>query len=104
MAHVKFENVTFRYFGGGDPVLNNVSFTANPGETIALLGATGSGKTTIINLLPRFYDPSEGRITIDGHDLRDVNLESLRSTDRYCFAGDHVVQRHDPRQYCLWQT
>jgi ATP-binding cassette, subfamily B, multidrug efflux pump len=76
---VKFENVTFRYFGGGDPVLKNVSFTANPGETIALLGATGSGKTTIINLLPRFYDPSEGRITIDDHDLRDVRLDSLRS-------------------------
>ncbi|HEU0293330.1 MAG TPA: ABC transporter ATP-binding protein [Anaerolineales bacterium] len=76
---VKFENVTFRYFGGGEPVLKNVSFEANPGETIALLGATGSGKTTIINLLPRFYDPSEGRITIDGHDLRDVKLESLRS-------------------------
>jgi len=76
---VKFEDVTFRYFGGGDPVLKNVSFTANPGETIALLGATGSGKTTIINLLPRFYDPSEGKITIDNHDLRDVRLESLRS-------------------------
>ncbi|MCC6500852.1 MAG: ABC transporter ATP-binding protein [Anaerolineales bacterium] len=76
---VKFENVTFRYFGGGDPVLKNVSFTANPGETIALLGATGSGKTTIINLLPRFYDPSEGKITIDNHDLRDVRLDSLRS-------------------------
>ena len=76
---VKFENVTFRYFGGGDPVLKNVNFTANPGETIALLGATGSGKTTIINLLPRFYDASEGKITIDDHDLRDVKLESLRS-------------------------
>jgi ATP-binding cassette subfamily B protein len=76
---VKFENVTFRYFGGGEPVLKNVSFTANPGETIALLGATGSGKTTIINLLPRFYDPSEGKITIDDHDLRDLRLESLRS-------------------------
>ncbi len=76
---VKFDNVTFRYFGGGDPVLKNVSFEAKPGETIALLGATGSGKTTIINLLPRFYDPSEGAITIDGHNLRDVKLESLRS-------------------------
>jgi len=76
---VRFENVTFRYFGGGEPVLNNVSFEAKPGETIALLGATGSGKTTIINLLPRFYDPSEGRITIDGHDLRDVTLDSLRA-------------------------
>jgi len=76
---VKFENVTFRYFGGGEPVLNNVSFEAKPGETVALLGATGSGKTTIINLLPRFYDPSEGRITIDGYDLRDVTIDSLRS-------------------------
>ena len=76
---VRFENVTFRYFGGGEPVLNNVSFEARPGETIALLGATGSGKTTIINLLPRFYDPSEGKITIDGYDLRDVTLDSLRS-------------------------
>ncbi|HET9591212.1 MAG TPA: ABC transporter ATP-binding protein [Anaerolineales bacterium] len=78
-GNVKFENVTFRYFGGGEPVLNNVSFEAKAGETIALLGATGSGKTTIINLLPRFYDPSEGRITIDGYDLRDISLDSLRS-------------------------
>ncbi|MBK9208983.1 MAG: ABC transporter ATP-binding protein [Anaerolineales bacterium] len=76
---VKFNNVTFRYFGGGDPVLKNVTFEAKSGETIALLGATGSGKTSIINLLPRFYDPSEGSITIDGHDLRDITLDSLRS-------------------------
>ena len=76
---VKFENVTFRYFGSGDPVLKKVSFETSPGQRIALLGATGSGKTTIINLLPRFYDPSEGRITIDGYDLRDVTLDSLRS-------------------------
>jgi ATP-binding cassette subfamily B protein len=76
---VKFEDVTFRYFGGGDPVLSKVTFEAKPGERIALLGATGSGKTTIINLLPRFYDPTEGRITIDGYDLRDVTLDSLRS-------------------------
>ena len=75
---VKFENVTFRYFGGGQPVLKDVSFEAKPGERIALLGATGSGKSTIINLLPRFYDPSAGHITIDGHDLRDLKLESLR--------------------------
>src|SRR3972149_3630163 len=76
---VKFENVTFRYVDGGEPVLKNVTFEARSGETIALLGATGSGKTSIINLLPRFYDPAEGRITIDGHDLRDVTLDSLRS-------------------------
>ncbi|MBI3176552.1 MAG: ABC transporter ATP-binding protein [Chloroflexi bacterium] len=78
-GHVQFENVTFRYFGGGDPVLNKVSFDASSGQTVALLGATGSGKTTIINLLPRFYDPTEGRILIDGHDLRDLTLESLRA-------------------------
>jgi len=76
---VKFDNVTFRYFGSGEPVLSNVSFEAKSGQTIALLGATGSGKTTIINLLPRFYDPTEGTITIDGHELRDVTLDSLRS-------------------------
>ena len=78
-GEIKFENVTFRYFGGGEPVLKNVTFEAKPGERIALLGATGSGKSTIINLLPRFYDPSEGRITIDDHDLRDIKIESLRS-------------------------
>jgi ATP-binding cassette subfamily B protein len=78
-GEIKFENVTFRYFGGGEAVLKNVTFEARPGERIALLGATGSGKSTIINLLPRFYDPSEGRITIDDNDLRDVKLESLRS-------------------------
>ena len=79
MGHIKFEDVTFRYVGGGDPVLDKVSFEALPGQTIALLGATGSGKTSIINLLPRFYDPTGGRITIDEHDLRDVKLESLRA-------------------------
>lgn len=78
-GHVKFDNVTFRYFKGGEPVLNRVSFEARPGQTIALLGATGSGKTTIINLLPRFYDVSAGRVLIDGRDVRDVTIESLRS-------------------------
>ena len=79
VGEIKFENVTFRYFGSGEPVLDQVNFEARPGQTVALLGATGSGKTTIINLLPRFYDPTEGHITIDGHDLRDVTLESLRA-------------------------
>lgn len=76
---VKFENVTFRYFNSGDPVLQDVDIDIKPGETVALLGATGSGKSTIINLLPRFYDPSSGSITIDGYDLRDIKLESLRT-------------------------
>jgi len=76
---VRFEDVTFRYYNSGEPVLKNVNLEVQPGQTIALLGATGSGKTTIINLLPRFYDPSHGRITIDGYDLRDVCLDSLRA-------------------------
>ena len=76
---VEFKDVTFRYFSSSDPVLSNVSFSVNAGETIALLGATGSGKTTIINLIPRFYDVSEGAVLIDGQDLREVKLDSVRS-------------------------
>ena len=75
---VSFDQVGFRYFGGGEMVLKDVSFSADSGQTIALLGATGSGKSTIINLIPRFYDVTEGRITIDGYDVRDVSLDSLR--------------------------
>ncbi|MBX3301723.1 MAG: ABC transporter ATP-binding protein [Nitrospira sp.] len=74
-GHVRMENVTFGY----DPrrsVLSNLSFDAKPGELVALVGPTGAGKTTVINLLHRFYDPIEGRLTIDGRDLRDVTLES----------------------------
>lgn len=78
-GHVSFENVTFRYFGGETPVLSDMNFTAEPGQTIALLGMTGSGKSTIINLIPRFYDPSEGRVLIDNTDVRKVSLETLRS-------------------------
>lgn len=78
-GRVKFDHVTFRYFSSSDPVLKDVNIDVEPGQTVALLGATGSGKSTIINLLPRFYDPSEGSITIDGHDLKDVKLDSLRS-------------------------
>ena len=74
-GHVRMENVTFGY----DPrysVLSSLSFEARPGELVALVGPTGAGKTTVINLLHRFYDPTEGRLTIDGRDLRDVTLES----------------------------
>jgi ATP-binding cassette subfamily B protein len=77
-GQVVFQDVTFRYFSSSDPVLSEVTLEAKPGETIALLGATGSGKTTIINLIPRFYDVSAGKVLIDGHDVREVQLESLR--------------------------
>ena len=78
-GRVAFENVTFRYFGGVEPVLADVDFDVQPGQTVALLGATGSGKSTIINLIPRFYDPSAGRVLVDGQDVRQVQLDSLRS-------------------------
>ena len=78
-GRVEFRDVTFCYFSSGEPVLRKVSFVAQPGQTVALLGATGSGKSTIINLIPRFYDASEGMVLIDGQDVRDVCLDSLRS-------------------------
>ena len=76
-GHVRFENVGFSY-DDGLPVLRDVSFDAEPGKIIALLGAPGSGKTTIVSLVPRFYDTSTGRITIDGMNVRDATLNSLR--------------------------
>jgi ATP-binding cassette subfamily B multidrug efflux pump len=79
-GEVVFEDVTFSYRDdGGDPVLCDVSFTAQPGETVAILGSTGSGKSSLINLIPRFYDVSEGRVTVDGVDVRDIQMQSLRS-------------------------
>jgi ATP-binding cassette, subfamily B, multidrug efflux pump len=76
-GHVRFEHVWVSYYAG-EPVLKDVNFEARPGEVVALLGATGSGKTSIINLLPRFYDVERGQVLIDGYDVRDVELKSLR--------------------------
>jgi len=76
-GEVRFERVSFAYFGRHQ-VLSEISFEARPGEVVALLGATGSGKSSVINLIPRFYDPTEGRILIDGHDIRSVTVNSLR--------------------------
>lgn len=78
-GRVVFDAVDFRYFGSDTNVLSQVSFTAEPGQTVAILGETGSGKSTIINLIPRFYDVSSGKVTIDGYDVREVTLDSLRS-------------------------
>jgi ATP-binding cassette subfamily B multidrug efflux pump len=79
-GRIEFESVTFGYPGeGSENVLCDVSFVAEPGETVAILGATGSGKSTLIHLIPRFYDVSGGRITLDGIDIRDVELGSLRA-------------------------
>jgi ATP-binding cassette, subfamily B, multidrug efflux pump len=91
---VRFEGVWFRYSPDGPWVLKDVSFTASPGQTIALVGHTGAGKTTIVNLLLRFYDPERGRITVDGVDIRELSTADLRSIigfvqqDLFLFTGD----------------
>lgn len=80
-GRVVFEDVCFSYAQDcGEPVLYDVNLAAEPGQTVAILGATGSGKSTLIHLIPRFYDATKGRVTIDGVDVRDVTLSSLRST------------------------
>lgn len=73
-----FEQVSFRYPGADEDVLHGISFTAKPGETTAIIGSTGSGKSTLVNLIPRFYDVTEGSITLDGTDIRDIRQHDLR--------------------------
>ena len=75
---VRFQNVNFRYPGGKEDALHDISFTAEPGKTTAIIGSTGSGKSTIVNLIPRLYDVTEGSITVDGVDIREVKMKDLR--------------------------
>ena len=91
-GHVRFENVSFSY-SSASPVLSDIDLDATPGKIIALLGPTGSGKSTVVSLLPRFYDVTSGRITIDGEDIREFKLDSLRTNigtvqqDVFLFVG-----------------
>ena len=78
-GEIEFKNVSFKYPDGDDYVLKNISFTAHQGETVAIIGSTGSGKTTMINLIPRFYDATEGTILVDGVDVKDYNQEFLHN-------------------------
>ena len=77
-GEVKFDHVSFRYPGAEEDVLHDISFTAKPGQTTAIIGSTGSGKSTMINLIPRFYDVTEGTITLDGKDIRTISQHDLR--------------------------
>lgn len=99
-GEITFENVSFEYPDDHTLVLSDINLTIRPGEKIALVGPSGGGKTTLCNLIPRFYDPTEGRICVDGKDLRGITLESLRSQvgmvqqDVYLFSGtiyDNIV-------------
>ncbi|GHU73501.1 ABC transporter [Clostridia bacterium] len=91
---VRFENVSFQYPGSEEPVLSDISFEARPGATTAFIGSTGSGKSTLVNLVPRFFDVTKGRITLDGVDVRDVSQYDLRARIGYIpqkallFSGD----------------
>lgn len=80
---VEFDNVTFAYPDADKPILKNISFKVKSGEMVGIVGATGSGKSSLAQLLPRLYDPTEGTVRIGGHDLRDVNEKSLRDTVSY---------------------
>ena len=77
---VEFKNVSFTYAGGGDHAVENISFKAMPGQTIGIIGGTGSGKSTLVNLIPRFYDVSEGEVDIAGANVQEYTYESLRNT------------------------
>lgn len=77
-GRLEFDNVSFRYEGSDEDALSGISFTANPGETTAIIGSTGSGKSTIVNLIPRFFDVTAGCITLDGRDIREISMKSLR--------------------------
>ena len=80
---VSFKDVSFKYPGSADYILKDISFDAKKGETVAFIGATGSGKTTLINLIPRFYDVSEGEVLVDGMDVKDYRLTDLRKRIGY---------------------
>ena len=92
-GEITFKHVSFEYPDDHTPVLSDINLTIKPGEKVALVGPSGGGKTTLCNLIPRFYDPTEGEILLDGQNIRNVTLESLRSNvgvvqqDVYLFSG-----------------
>ncbi|MCK5129555.1 MAG: ABC transporter ATP-binding protein [Clostridiales bacterium] len=77
-GYIDFQDVSFKYQGAQEPVLCNISFSAKPGETTAIIGGTGSGKSTLINLIPRFYDVASGKVLVDGVDVKDMDMKTLR--------------------------
>ena len=94
-GYVEFQNVTFSYQGAEEPALCNISFQASPGEVTAIIGGTGAGKSTLVSLIPRFYDVDEGRVLVDGVDVREMTQEQLRAkigeAEDPLHRGDHRV-------------
>lgn len=92
-ASLEFKNVTFKYPNGDAPVVSNISFKVNAGETLAIIGSTGAGKTTIMNMIPRFYDTTEGEVLVNGNNVKDYTKHDLREAigyvpqKRFLFAG-----------------
>ena len=78
-GYVEFKDVSFSYPGADQPAINNITFSARPGEITAIIGGTGSGKSTLVNLIPRFYDTTSGSVLVDGVDVREMSQESLRA-------------------------
>ncbi len=106
-GRVEFEDVEFRYPGAEDPVLSGITFTAGPGEVTAIVGSTGSGKSTLISLIPRFYDVTGGRVLVDGVDVRDLALQDLWGRiglvpqKAFLFSGTVASNRPHPRPHHL---
>jgi ABC-type multidrug transport system fused ATPase/permease subunit len=95
-GHIIFQNVSFEYVPG-QSVLSHINLNIAPGEKVAIVGATGAGKSTLVGLVPRFYDPNSGAVCIDGNDIRSYALQSLRGTDKPSVTRVVVVQRQHPR-------
>ena len=98
---VEFRDVSFRYPGAETMRCENISFTAQPGQTTALIGSTGSGKSTVVNLIPRFYDVTDGSILVDGVDIREVTQHDLRDKIGYVPQKSDAVLRHHREQPAL---
>lgn len=94
---VAFDDVTFTYNGAGAPSLTNVSFTAKPGETIGVIGGTGSGKSTLIDLVCRFYDATTGTVSLFGHNVKEYGLYPAAPHGGHCAPAGRAVYRYHPR-------
>ena len=105
-GRVEFQNVCFKYVssGSGDDVLKDISFTVEPGKFVAIVGGTGTGKSSLVNLIPRFYDVTGGSVLVDGVDVRDYPLEEPAGTDRHGAPDQHPLYRHHPGKPAVGQA